>query len=565
MPRRLLRRGFFWGEHMRGKKFWARSLSALALAAVLLPAAGAEAVDFRAKGQWIMSFDYGSGSQFANYQRDEETRTHISGWGGRGQPSSTDNFSAQQRLRMQLDAVASESLSGTVFFEIGEQGWGRATQGAALGADGVVVRVKNAYLDWMVPNVDVKVRMGIQNMALPAFSTGASQIWEDDAAGIAASWVINEKVALSAFWARLYNDNYISPTGVGNGYLDNADMFGLLLPMRFDGMNITPWVMAGTLGSNTFRSSALRESDEFFDNLNAVNAQGVSVITGLYPAVIGLRGPDDDTIKKYNNHRMTPFWVGLTGEVTAWDPWRLAFDLNYGNTSTDYTELARAGWYASLLAEYKLDWGIPGIYAWYSSGDDGDFKNGSERMPTLRANGQNGFSSFAGTGNPYIARGGLLGLDLIGTWGVGVRLRDMSFLDGLTHTLRINYFNGTNSPAMARFITGKEEPANMETEHLYSDFNKISAIFDPFTAGNSRYDLYLTSRDHALEFDVTTSWKLYENLTLFMQAAYIALWLDNSKSMWGPAQAGAYPGGEAVRGFGATDAWNVNMSLVYEF
>ena len=39
-----------------------------------------------------------------------------------------DEFEAQQRVRLQLDAVASESLSGTVFFEIGNQLWGKDKQ-----------------------------------------------------------------------------------------------------------------------------------------------------------------------------------------------------------------------------------------------------------------------------------------------------------------------------------------------------------------------------------------------------------------------------------------------------
>ena len=78
------------------------------------------------------------------------------------QGKNEDEFNAMQRVRLQLDAVASESLSGTVFFEIGGQSWGNASNGGALGADGNnVVKVKNAYIDWMVPDTDLKFRMGI--------------------------------------------------------------------------------------------------------------------------------------------------------------------------------------------------------------------------------------------------------------------------------------------------------------------------------------------------------------------------------------------------------------------
>ena len=151
-----------------------KKIATLLLAAGLLfSAAGmAQAIDFKIRGQWIMAFDY-------------------------GEKGNEDNFEARQRLRLQLDAVASENLSGSVIFEMGDQIWGQSATGGALGADGTVVEVKNAWLDWMVPDTDIKVRMGLQGFFLPSMTTG-SQVWGDDAAGITASWQINENVALTA-------------------------------------------------------------------------------------------------------------------------------------------------------------------------------------------------------------------------------------------------------------------------------------------------------------------------------------------------------------------------------
>ena len=111
-------------------------------------------------------------------------------------------------MRLQLDAVASEALSGTVFFEIGAQVWGKdKSNGGALGADNAdVVKVKNAYIDWLAPQTDLKVRMGIQGLALPSFTTG-SNVFNDDVAAVAASYQFNENVGVTAFWARPFNDN----------------------------------------------------------------------------------------------------------------------------------------------------------------------------------------------------------------------------------------------------------------------------------------------------------------------------------------------------------------------
>lgn len=49
-----------------------------------------------------------------------------------------------------------------------------------------------------------------------------------------------------------------------------------------------------------------------------------------------------------------------------------------------------------------MDWGTPGIFGWYASGDDGNVKNGSERMPSIAGAGN--FTSFIGDGNLRGAR-----------------------------------------------------------------------------------------------------------------------------------------------------------------
>ncbi|MDR1659368.1 MAG: hypothetical protein LBR94_03380, partial [Desulfovibrio sp.] len=113
---------------------------------------------FKAKGEWMMEFAYGKNGNFTG----GNGRTGY----GRG---NLDEFEAAQRIRLRLDAVASEALSGTVYFEMGDSYWGKdaAKGGAALGADRIdVVELKQAYLDWMPPNTDLKIRMGLQGMAL---------------------------------------------------------------------------------------------------------------------------------------------------------------------------------------------------------------------------------------------------------------------------------------------------------------------------------------------------------------------------------------------------------------
>ena len=108
----------------------------------------------------------------------------------------------------------------------------------------------------MVPNTDLKVRMGIQGLALPAFTTNASQILDDDVAAVSLNYQFNENVGLTAFWARPYNDNngylYDGDKQGYKNYMDNMDMFAVLLPLTFDGVKVTPWVMYAALGPGMF-------------------------------------------------------------------------------------------------------------------------------------------------------------------------------------------------------------------------------------------------------------------------------------------------------------------------
>ena len=507
-----------------------KKLMTLALAAAMMlgAATGANAIDFKAKGQWIMSFDYGMHGDFAKSKAARNS-------GYTNSKGNEDEFEARQRVRLQLDAVASEALSGTVFFEIGDQVWGQNDTGGALGADNnSVVELKRAYIDWMVPQTDLKVRMGIQGLALPSFTTNASQILDDDVAAVTLNYQFNENVGLTAFWARPYNDNYGYKWDGKQGYqnyMDNMDMFAVLLPLTFDGVKVTPWVMYAAMGPGMFG-----DVDSKFGSAWTRASRGLQ--SGFYGT---------DPLDSYGN----AFWAGVTGEVTYWDPFRIAWDVNYGSASYADQKMNREGWLASLLLEYKLDWGTPGIYGWYSSGDDSNPRNGSERMPTVSANGNNDFSNFAFNGNPYIARECVLGSTMVGTWGVGVRLKDVSFLEDLKHTLRVNFMGGTNAPKMAKYVgyndlTAGKRGMNADYLHMGAD------AFDP---------IYLTTEDYALEVGLTNTYKMYDNFTVMLDAAYIAMWLDDSRSTWGKNAMYGFSGNKG----GTYDAWNVNLSFVYSF
>ncbi len=497
----------------------------LAAAMTLGATSGAQAIDFKASGEWLMGFAAGDASLV---QKDGGKHT-----------DTNDVFGAGQRVRLQLDAVASEALSGTVFFEIGDQLWGNGESGAAMGADGQVVKVKNAYLDWVVPNTDLQIRMGLQAVAMPD-AAGGSAVMDGDVAGIVASYKFNDNVSLTATWMRPFNDNYAAddtdPQRRVN-FLDNIDLFALSLPLSFDGVEVTPWAMYGMQGRNA------RYNLHGWDQADGDFAQTL----GNTYAGLNRAGGFGGTSKAYG----ALFWAGLPIKVTALDPWNIEFDVNYGyvekmgrfnvvNGETGQTVRAstgREGWAVKALVEYKMDWGTPGIFGWYASGDDGNIKNGSERLPSL--NGNAGFTSFMGTADAdWSGRGNLYEktLTIDGTWGIGVQVADMSFVENLNHTFRVAYWGGTNSPSMVKYMSSPR-------------------AFDMDGDACSTEGPYLTTNDGLLEFNLTNVWQVYENLSASLELGYIVNMID--KNTWDRSFFNS--------SFSKQDAWKASVVLAYTF
>lgn len=497
-------------------------------------ASGAKAIDFKVKGQWLMGFNV------ADTSLVHKTKNAA----GVERKHQEDQFHAAQRVRLQLDAVASESLSGTVFFEIGTQKWGQASSGGALGADSKdVIKLKRAYIDWMPPETDLSVRMGIQGLALPN-TAGGSAIMDTDVAGITANYKINDNFGITALWARPLNDNYNGYLANGTidsnraSYLDNMDLFALMLPITLDGYELTPWVMYGMKGKN-----AMKGIEGFEGFQNGINTADGNLPYSLYPYP-AMTGWSDvgSTSKTYGSL----WWAGLPINITAFDPLNIQIDLNYGYSEemgkfwahkswegqSKHASTKREGWLAKALVEYKMDWGVPGILGWYASGDDDNVKNGSERMPSIVPMGN--FTSFLGDGNMgWIDQD--YGVDYSGTWGVGIQLRDMTFIEDLSHTFRAVYWGGTNSPGMVKY---------MDSAYAWND------------GWGSATSPYLTTEDGLLELNLVNSYQMYENFEINLELDYVFNFMDNDT--WKKA-------GMRNTSFERQDAWKAQVVFAYSF
>ena len=70
-----------------------------------------------------------------------------------------------------------------------------------------------------------------------------------------------------------------------------------------------------------------------------------------------------------------------------------------------------------------------------------------------------------------------------------------------------------------------------------------------------RENMYLTTRDYAMEVGLLNQYQIYENFSVNVEASYVALWLDKSDDVWG----------HALDGQEINDAWNVSVLFIYSF
>ncbi len=463
----------------------------LTMALVLGTVSGASATDIKIKGYFDFAFGWYSNNNF-----------YDAGSNDAGIFGSEENFDAMQRLRFQIDFVASEQLSGTVQFEIGTIDWGNGGgdswgytgvggngRGGALGADGVNVETKHMYIDWIVPETDLNIRMGILPFALPYFANGAmsgNAILDDDMAGIVLSYSFNEYVAANLAWLRPWNP-FISDDVVHPAYQDhdNIDLFALTIPLTFAeyGLDITPWAMYGSIG----------EVDDRFNSIGG-SVAGTSAL--------GESG--------------NAWWAGLAFNVTYWDPFFFAFDFMYGSYTSDdvivpwavdSVDNDRSGWALSAKLGYKFEEVTPTLFGWYGSGSDLDEDNLYDGlMPVLSPDW--GFTSFGWSNNYGIFRESQVnGANITGTWGIGLGFEDIKLVEGLTNALRVAYFQGTND----------------------SDWGNV-----PFFArGNpALWGGYLYSTDDwGLEVNLDSVYQIMEGLELYNQIGYIHVDIDDSEHL----------------------------------
>jgi len=474
-------------------------LLVLVAAMVMGSVAGASAADIKATGSWTVSADWMTRSNFSEI----ESRT----------------FTIAERARTAFQFVANENLKAVLETQIGTASWGNgalsigagrtasttAAGAASAGAGNIMLR--KGYLDFMVPGTKVNVLAGFQGLSLPSAVGGGSAIFDDQVGAVAVVAPVMDSLSLVGGYARPLEATATS------GSKTSMDMVFAYADVKLSGVNLQPFAAYANIGAKS-----------------GVNTNMVGLVSSNSSLSSGGRA----------------YFAGIAATVTAFDPIKIMADVNYGKAITSgasatQKDATRSGWLLDLQVDYTgLSMMTPSLVFSYTSGENGNSTskgNGnSERMPVV-GNPQNyALTTFWMQGSNSLTADGLGNTSQtnLGYWLAGLQLRDIKFIDKLTHTLAAYYIKGTNNVDYVNQAAG-------------TTMN-----------GNIVYGQTLTTKDSLWEVDLNTKYQIYSELSAMLELGYInpsfnkATWTKTG-SVYSAAQQGN------------KDAYKATVTMNYSF
>ncbi len=257
-----------------------------------------------------------------------------------GQIPECDGNYFDTRFRPRFEVETEGGVRGVIWLEIGDIIFGSSAvspSGGAIGADGINVETKNAYIDFPVPATPLRLRAGIQLLR-----TSKDLILENDGTGLSLYGKLGE-VNANLWWLRANVD---------------AEASG-----------------AVTADSSGINARDLTGLDLDFSPMKDLNLR-------LY----GIYEHDDTTAGALSTGAATGYWIGAAGRGAVqnirWD-----LDFVYGSKEliiTGVGDAKRKGW----MVDGGVGMALPGtpldleVRGWYATGDK---RNGGddERFPVV--------------------------------------------------------------------------------------------------------------------------------------------------------------------------------------
>jgi hypothetical protein len=348
-----------------------------------------------------------------------------------------DTFKAYERMRVAFQFVASENLRADVEIAFADGDFGDDFR---IG-NTYSVNTRKAYLTFDVPGTEATVKAGYQGFAVPS-ATGYMSILDARVGGVVIGTPFTDAVGMNLGWFRTEdsNDGEDTPT-YDDSNKDDVDLIYASLPINCDGYSITPW--------------------------------------GMY-AFIG-----DDT--SYGIEDGSAYWLGAGATIDMFDPIVVMADFQYGALKADDDADETKGWLFDLAVDYKMDMFTPELFFAYASGSDDEYDATADERTDAAGNlpiidGDTYYTTFMLDGSA-ISSGDYIGMDdgaefVNGLWAIGFKLKDISFMEGLTHTATIFYAKGTNDEKSGMDFTEEDSFIEVNFDSQYQIYEQLAAIVE---------------------------------------------------------------------------------------
>ncbi len=431
------------------------------LATMVLGLAGtASAVDIEAKGKFQFQMNLMDNSDFLAADNNGEQE---------------DDLNFYFRARTQFRFVANENLMSELYVEYKTR-IGGSDSDLTSGSTDRALGLKRVFLQYRFPGTEVLTTAGIFSINLPGASAANMVLSDLDAGAIVVSTPITDEVGVSVGYIRAYDKNSTDSNGYttsGMNAKDELDLFYAAVPLTFDGVEATPYFMYGLIGKDTYTGISGQEG---------LTAPGSAAFT-------------DDA---------TAWWGGTSFTLNMFDPIVLTADFVYGDIDADQDRNDRSGWGMDAVLSYSgLDYVTPKLLFAYTSGEDDETDNGSERLPVINKDWSFGTYYFGGSA---LTSTDMSNNQQFGLMTLGVSFEDISFFDKLSHDIHFLYIRGTND-------------ADLIKNAAAGSLTNISAD-----------GMFLTDEDQAFEIDVNTNYQIYDELAAIVEFGYINMDLD--KDTW---------------------------------
>ena len=389
-------------------------LLAVAVLAFGLTAQAQAAVKFGATGYWHTLAGYDQNQDFSDQNNE-------------------DNVWLGTRFRATFTAEANEYVRGVWMFQVGQLMWGQgdnlagghANQGGGpIDANTRNFKTRLVYAQVMVPHTSLNISAGIQDLTLPSATGFKNPVYNSRTGSIIVSAKPADNISVAAFYGRPVhnagNGGLGAPTPKGaTKYNEHNswDIFGVLATLKLDNITVQPYVVGGILGN---------------------------AVSGAYGALT----PNGRQFMTDNYKKDTTLILGgaaLTLNVSK--ELAVKLDAIFGTADapkwTDGTKADTTGFFVDLLVDYKMGFGTPGVFAWYSSGNQKRDKGGV--LPMFASDNGFGPTRLGFQGALTLGRHSWISSSAAGTLGAGLQVKDMSFAEKLSHVARVAYIKGTNN------------------------------------------------------------------------------------------------------------------------